>query len=305
MNKKIGLLVLIVILSVIVSSAAMLSLSSIPTANAQTLNLHLYGSATLGWGFSPTTITSPGPLIQVYKGEIVNLTLTSQDGVIHQFWVDYNGNFAVDPGEPVSPTFTSTIVYSFTANVTGSFNYHCVFHPTIMVGNFKTLNTGRTWNLHFYGSASLGWGFASSNITSPGPTVTVYQGDIVNLTLTSQDGLPHQFFIDYNNNSIVDPGEPASASFTGTITYTFIADTLGFYKYRCAFHPTVMVGTFKITVPGDVNGSGAVDVSDAALLGFYWHKTSPPAPALVDINGNGIVDISDAAILGSHWRQHI
>lgn len=299
MNKNVALILVVVFL------IGMASLAFVPKANAQTRNFHLYGSASLGWGFSPSTITSPGPAIQVYKGEIVNLTLTSQDGFIHQFYVDYNGNGFPNVGEPTSPQFMTTIVYSFTANVTGSFNYHCSIHPIIMVGNFKVSNTGRTWNLQLYGSASLGWGFASNSITSPGPSIQVYQGDIVNLTLTSQDGLPHQFLLDYNNNSLADPGEPNSPSFTGTITYTFIADTLGNFKYRCTFHPVVMVGNFKVTVPGDINGDGIVDISDAATLGINWQKTAPPAPLTADINGDGIVDISDAAILGIRWQQTI
>jgi hypothetical protein len=71
----------------------------------------------------------------------------------------------------------------------------------------------------------------------------------VNLTLTSQDGLPHQFFVDYNNNSIIDSGEPHSVSFFGTIVFSFTVDTLGNFTYRCAVHPLTMFGDFKVWNP--------------------------------------------------------
>lgn len=106
-----------------------------------------------------------------------------------------------------------------------------------------------TWNFHLWGNASLGWGLSQSQINKPGPLIQLYQGDTVNLTLTSDDTLPHRFFVDYNNNNVPDGNEPASLQFAGTITYSFVADTLGNFTYRCAFHPSVMFGDFKVLTP--------------------------------------------------------
>jgi plastocyanin len=112
----------------------------VPKAKAATVNLHLYGNATVGWGFSPGTMSHPGPLIEVHDGDLVNLTLTSQDGLPHQFFVDYNGNGLPNPpAEPESPQFTGTIVYSFTANTVGNVTYYCAIHPSIMNGPFHVL----------------------------------------------------------------------------------------------------------------------------------------------------------------------
>jgi plastocyanin len=123
----------------------------------------------------------------------------------------------------------------------------------LMVGTFSAAFVPKaravTMSFHLYGNLSLGWGFNPGIITHPGPTIQVYQGDTVNLTLTSQDELLHRFFVDYNNNTAVDAGEPASSSFTGTITYSFVADTLGNFTYRCAFHPLQMFGDFKVWTP--------------------------------------------------------
>lgn len=103
-----------------------------------------------------------------------------------------------------------------------------------------------TRNFSLFGAFNQGWGFTSTSITSPGPTISVDQGDLVNLTLTSQDGFLHQFFVDYNGNSVHDAGEPESASFTATTNFSFTADTNGTFTYRCAIHPSVMYGTFKV-----------------------------------------------------------
>ena len=60
----------------------------------------------------------------------------------------------------------------------------------------------------------------------------------------------------------------------------------------------------KVTIPGDVTGDFFVDISDAALIGLWWQKTAPPAPANVDINGDGLIDIGDAALVGLNWQKH-
>lgn len=108
----------------------------------------------------------------------------------------------------------------------------------------------QTWGFHLYGKATLGWSFSQGQENGVSPTIQVYQGDTVNLTLTSDDsGILHQFFVDYNNNLTPDGSEPRSLSFTGTTTYSFVADTLGNFTYRCAVHPTTMFGDFKVWTP--------------------------------------------------------
>jgi len=103
-----------------------------------------------------------------------------------------------------------------------------------------------TRNITLYGNATLGWGFTSGNITSPGPQLGPFgMGDVVNMTLVSE-GVPHQFFIDYNGNHNPDPGEPQSVQFTGTIHYQFIVNQTGTYTYYCFFHPSVMFGSAVI-----------------------------------------------------------
>lgn len=78
------------------------------------------------------------------------------------------------------------------------------------------------------------------------------QGDLANLTLTSQDGLPHAFSVDYNGNGVVDAGEPTSPTFSSTINFQFFATVAGTFKYYCTFHPGIMFGSFVVTATHDV-----------------------------------------------------
>jgi plastocyanin len=99
-----------------------------------------------------------------------------------------------------------------------------------------------------FGSALGGWGLTATTLRNPGPTVTVTVGDTVALTLHSVDGMTHNWFIDYNNNSANDTGEPSSPDFTGSTAgaFTFTADRVGTYLYRCRYHPTTMTGVIVI-----------------------------------------------------------
>ncbi len=133
MNKKITIII------AFMSLAAILMLSAkVELAKAVTRNFTLYGSNSLGWGFTPGSMTKPGPSISVDQGDLVNLTLISQDGLPHQFLVDYSGNGVFDSGEPLSDQFSSATVFQFTANTNGTFTYLCTIHPT-MTGGFTVV----------------------------------------------------------------------------------------------------------------------------------------------------------------------
>jgi predicted lipoprotein with Yx(FWY)xxD motif len=64
-------------------------------------------------------------------------------------------------------------------------------------------------------------------------------------------------------------------------------------------------GTVKITVPGDINGDGIVNIKDVTIIAFHWLQKVPPAPANADINGDGIVNLLDVTIIVLHWLEHI
>ncbi len=112
-----------------------LSIAAAPV-HAASVPISLYGSATAGWGTSSTMESNPGPTLTVSQGDSVTITLTSTDGASHEFFIDYNNNGALDAGEPVSSTFSSTTTLTFTASQAGTFTYYCLIHPSAMKGTF-------------------------------------------------------------------------------------------------------------------------------------------------------------------------
>ncbi len=148
--------------------------------------------------------------------------------------------------------------------------------------------TGVTVNLTLYGDASKGWGFNTSNITSPGPTITVEYGDVLRLSLIAADGAKHDFFIDLNGNRAPDAGEPKSPDFLSSTTPTVWSYTVnlapGTYKYYCQYHFTTMVGTITITTPDHYTLWG-----DAAR-GWGFNKTNitAPGPTLLIQTGKNV-----------------
>jgi hypothetical protein len=54
-------------------------------------------------------------------------------------------------------------------------------------------------------------------------------------------------------------------------------------------------------VPGDANGDGVVDASDATILAGHWQQSVTNGAASGDFNDDGIVDASDATILAGNW----
>src|SRR5256885_15718568 len=115
-------------------------------------------------------------------------------------------------------------------------------------------------NLTLYGNASRGWGFSAATISNPGPNVTVYYGDPVNLTLIGNDlQTSHSWFIDYDNSMTPTDDEPNSPPFNGPaepslIVWSFQALQPGNWTYRCGMHPNSMTGAIRVLVePRPVN----------------------------------------------------
>ncbi len=211
----------------------------------------LYGNATEGWGLTPTTITEPGPTITASVGENITLRLFAQDApTAHSWFLSLDGGNAATSGEPAAGSFSSKTtaeVYSFTVpdNV-GTFEYKCGIHPTAMTGSFVIL-AAPTFVL--YGSATGGWGATPTSISTPGPSLTVNQGQTVEVALVSQDNSTHQFFVSYDGHTTPSSGEPESTTFNSSLVpvfFTFTASQAGNFTYYCAYHPSVMKGIFLV-----------------------------------------------------------
>ncbi len=137
-----------------------------------------------------------------------------------------------------------------------------------------------------YGDTSTGWGSTSTSITSPGPHLTVTVGDTVNLTLHSADVVRHNWFVDYNNNSVPDSGEPSSADFLGTTagTFEFTASRTGTYWYKCRYHTTIMIGQITIQTPPTYELYGSTSLG----WGFTNTTITSPGPTMTVNKGDTV-----------------
>jgi hypothetical protein len=63
-------------------------------------------------------------------------------------------------------------------------------------------------------------------------------------------------------------------------------------------------GMVKVTIPGDINGDGYVNLKDLGFIANHWLQTVPPAPANVDILNVGVINLRDLGIVTSHWQTH-
>ena len=111
-----------------------------PLVRAADVTLVLHGRfmPPTGWSLTPGNETDPGPSRSANFGDRVTMQLTSDDGMPHIFWIDYNGNGVIDAGEPESPQFTGTILYTFDALRAGTFTYWCAIHAPSMRGAWVT-----------------------------------------------------------------------------------------------------------------------------------------------------------------------
>ena len=220
-------------------------------ATSLTAEYTLYGDAADGWGFTPTNISNPGPTLTVAVGEVVTLNLISHDApTTHNWFIAMDGGYTPTGSEPSSANFSSSttaVVYTFTVpNNVGTYTYRCRFHPTTMTGQI-TITPAPTYVL--WGDAVKGWGFGPNNITQPGPTLTVKQGEQVILALYSHDNVTHYFFVSYDGLMAPSANEPRSADFNSSIApliFEFTPNQSGNYTYYCGIHPTTMSGTITI-----------------------------------------------------------
>jgi len=137
------------------------------------------------------------------------------------------------------------------------------------------------------------------------PSLTVTTGDTINFNLLSSNGANHQFFIDFNNNGILDSNEnwttvsPTFNSATTATPWTFKPviwnqegiPAAGTYTFRDSFNPSI-TGTITVQ-PQQV----------AAVFKPHNTLTSSLAPVLdssrVTVLGSGLVDMRTKLLSGN------
>src|SRR2546425_4867376 len=127
-------------------------------------------------------------------------------------------------------------------------------------------------SITLYGSfsAPAGWGWAVTNITDPGPTLTVHQNDVITFHLFSHDAMSHLLVIDLDNSMTQNAGDQSSASFTsGTVAtnFTFTAATAGTFKYFCGINPFTAMHGSPLSHPAGGGGWANGGIGSNLLLG--------------------------------------
>jgi outer membrane protein assembly factor BamB len=63
-------------------------------------------------------------------------------------------------------------------------------------------------------------------------------------------------------------------------------------------------GTARVTIPGDANGDGVVNLKDLGMITGHWLQTIPPAPANADILNVGVINLRDLGVVTGNWQKH-
>jgi len=54
---------------------------------------------------------------------------------------------------------------------------------------------------------------------------------------------------------------------------------------------------------GDIDGNGAIDLTDAGFVGANYRLQAPPAPAEADLNGDGFINLVDLVLVGKNFGK--
>jgi len=118
----------------------------------------------------------------------------------------------------------------------------------------------------------VGW---NGTVDAPNPTITVNQGDVASISLSSADGLMHKFLFDADNDGTTDAldcpaTDPCSSPIPPDTTYVFTVPivTPMTYIYFCTVH-TFMKGSFTV-LPGVTVGGVAT----------HTQHTQPPSVSI-------------------------
>jgi peptide/nickel transport system substrate-binding protein len=86
-----------------------------------------------------------------------------------------------------------------------------------------------------------------------------------------------------------------------TVTFNFTANlAYGNYSISACDQPIKWV---RVTIPGDLNGDGTVDLTDFGILQRAWGSSPGMSnwDPRADLNGDGVVDLSDFGIMQMNW----
>ncbi len=149
-----------------------------------------------------------------------------------------------------------------------------------------------------------GWGFTSSTVANPGPTITTTPGASLSFNLFSGDSATHQFCVDYEipADLVCNGNEVPSALFSSPTTAKVFAFTItsipGNYTYFCTIHQEGMIGTIIVKAPHDVAVSG---ISSSRNVAFNSITLATPiqVPVTAQNPGNSTETFTVTALVNT------
>lgn len=110
----------------------------------------------------------------------------------------------------------------------------------------------------------------------------------------------------YVNGNALDGGNTGSKSWTLSLSNMTPGNNVYTIEYRDAAGTVVgnKVITVEVHKPGDINGDGAVDITDLSIFAGYWNQVNPEDP-LANLTGQvgHAIDIQDLSILAGYWAK--
>ncbi|MGA3192149.1 MAG: PQQ-binding-like beta-propeller repeat protein [Candidatus Bathyarchaeia archaeon] len=157
-------------------------------------------------------------------------------------------------------------------------------------------------------------------VTNVAPSKTVVgQGfsATINVTVADQGDFTETFNVTAFANATIIGSENVTLPGGSSTTVTFTWNTTGFaygnYTISAYAWPVpgetntadnnLTGGTVEVTIPGDVDGNGRVNILDAILVSnaFLATPSSSNWNPNADINGDGVVNILDSIIQSNNW----
>jgi len=258
-------------------AAGLLSLET-PTARGAVVSFQLFGNLR-GWSTTPGAETNPGPTLSVDAGDHVTLDLTAEDGILHTFWIDYDGDGIVDVAEPLSEQSAGTTTFEFDATVAGTFAYYCSLHcgsvcnPTGSLMRGTWITRGPTVAISVPGASTSWTGGVAHDIvfnlggTEPSTALTVWANFTRNGgTVTGTIAGP----IPGTANPNVVSWTPTGFSATDVAIEITAIDSAGRRTTRTT--APLEIDSVAPTVASTFPASGATGVSTNAQVRVMWSE---------------------------------
>ena len=244
------------------------------------------------------------------------MLLASADGVGHNWGIDYNHDTTNTTGDPISKTFSTITLVSFTFTATsfpGNYTYYCFIHFGPMMGTFQVKPAPH--DVAITGVHVAGAGGLIRNFDYAGVSVTANPLQ-VNITVVNLGTLAENFAVFAKANTTLIGNMTTITLLAGKITIvTFNWDTTPLAKgiYQLTANTTritgnvnpgrLLAGFFTVKLKGDINGDHRVDISDLSIVGAQFGKTAttPGFNNSSDINNDGQINIVDLVDVASNF----